>query len=73
MPIKNLQFDVARKDTILDEHSPIEYVKLAGAGIGIGMAVNAPHAFAASAGDCLDRDRVADLVGFLLEILVPAS
>ena len=31
------------------------------------MAVNAPHAFAASAGDCLDQDRVADLVGFLLE------
>src|SRR6476620_7861353 len=31
------------------------------------MAIDTPHAFAASAGDCLDQDRVTDLVGFLLE------
>ncbi len=35
--------------------------------IEIGMAVDAPHAFAAAAGDRLDQDRVPDLIGFLLE------
>ncbi len=36
-------------------------------GTEIGVALNAPHAFAATASHCLNQHRVADLVGFLFE------
>jgi hypothetical protein len=36
-------------------------------GVEAGMLVDAPHTLAAAAGDRLDQQRIAELVGFLLE------
>ena len=71
---EDLQFDMARMaDVLLDQHAGIAERALRLAlrgferGVEIGVLVDAPHALAAAAGHRLDQQRVAELVGFLLE------
>src|SRR5262249_10478941 len=73
---EHLDFDIARRvDVFFDQYAVIAEGTLRfahGAGerrLELGVFVDPAHALAAAARDRLDEDRVADLVGFLLEEL----
>ncbi len=73
---KDLDLDVPRRGNVfLDQDAACAECRLAFAdcaferGVEIGMLVHAAHAAAAAAGRRFDQDRIADLVGFLLEEL----
>src|SRR5262249_55938292 len=73
---EHLDFDMARRiDVFLDQHAVVAEgsLRLAhGAGersLELGVFIDPAHPLAAAARDRLDEDRVADLVGFLLEEL----
>ena len=71
---EDLQLDVARMaDIFFDQHAGVAKGRLRLAlrrfqrGVEIGMLVDTPHALAAAAGSRLDQQRVAELIGLLLE------
>ena len=72
---EHLHLDVARlQNVFLDEHAPVaEGVRalharaLVEGGVEIEHPVDPAHALAAAAGDRLDQDRIADLIGLLAQ------
>ncbi len=71
---KDLHLNMARRvDIFLDQDALVAESGLglahggAKCSVEIGMLVDAAHALAAAAGDRLDQNRIADLIGFLLE------